>query len=396
MCAGGTNAEEVSWRDLSPVVKEEILARVPLICLAQLASVSKDLQTAYQQRYIAQVGAVHWQQHLSESLPTTPCKAHAENPAWSHPWLTMENSVWGTCRVVGLDSSGESSSACKGDDMEMTHNIRVISCPATTCQVSGQSDCELDYAVAFLYDPANRQGRVCASVKCSAVLGLIGDSMVCNEIILRCYHGDILETKIGMWLTLCTAMAAPLQSFLHDVLSELAHDRMQGGKAGLAHLVTVGLPSGGIEGLAHSVTLGLPEGAHAGSVESVMQGVPQGGKAKLAHSVSLGFPLGVLHPGLSPSRKHVLPEGPHAGVAHSMMHVSPRGAHAGLVRSVTLVLPRGDALPNGAENAVVCDALTCFVALVGGKPSGVRIAVARGQEEGAESSWRLPCIVGGG
>jgi hypothetical protein len=88
---------------------------------------------------------------------------------------------------------------------------------------------------------------------------------------MRCYNGDVLEMKIGphataratchmMWLTVCTAMAGPLQSFLHDVMGELSHERMKGGKAGLARSVTLGFPQGVQIGLARSVTLGVPEG----------------------------------------------------------------------------------------------------------------------------------------
>jgi hypothetical protein len=47
---------------------------------------------------------------------------------------------------------------------------------------------------------------------------------------------------------------------------------------------------------------------------------------------------------------------------------------AGPIQSITLVLRRGSNLPNEAHDASICEALTGIVALVRGKPSGVRIA----------------------
>jgi hypothetical protein len=67
----------------------------------------------------------------------------------------------------------------------------------------------------------------------------------------------------------------------------------------------------------------------------------------------------------------------------------------GEVRRVTLVLPDGTATLNGAEEASICDALTCFLALVWGKPSGARIAVRRGFWDRDETTWRLPCAMDG-
>jgi hypothetical protein len=49
----------------------------------------------------------------------------------------------------------------------------------------------------------------------------------------------------------------------------------------------------------------------------------------------------------------------------------------GLIQAVTLVLPRDSDWPKEREEALIWEALTCFLGLVGGKPSGTRIALER-------------------
>jgi hypothetical protein len=58
-----------------------------------------------------------------------------------------------------------------------------------------------------------------------------------------------------------------------------------------------------------------------------------------------------------------------------------RRGKPGLIQAVTLVLPRGSEWPSEREEALVWEALTCFLGLVGGKPSGARIALKRSDLE---------------
>jgi hypothetical protein len=54
-----------------------------------------------------------------------------------------------------------------------------------------------------------------------------------------------------------------------------------------------------------------------------------------------------------------------------------RSREACVIPSVVLVLPRESEWPNEVEEAAIWEALTCFLAIVGGKPSGARLALGR-------------------
>jgi hypothetical protein len=53
-----------------------------------------------------------------------------------------------------------------------------------------------------------------------------------------------------------------------------------------------------------------------------------------------------------------------------------RAKRVGPVHRIMLLLPAGSRLPNEAEELIIWEALSCILALVWGKPSGVTIAVA--------------------
>jgi hypothetical protein len=69
------------------------------------------------------------------------------------------------------------------------------------------------------------------------------------------------------------------------------------------------------------------------------------------------------------------------------------------VQRVTLVLPKDSPWPNGAGEAAIVEALTTMLAIVGGRPSGARVAIAEGLCDVdcpyAVTPWRLPCTIGG-
>jgi hypothetical protein len=71
-----------------------------------------------------------------------------------------------------------------------------------------------------------------------------------------------------------------------------------------------------------------------------------------------------------------------------------REGAAGPIQSITLLLRRGSNSPNETNYASICKALTSSLALIRGKPSGVRLAELHDDEdEEVMTSWRLPCVI---
>lgn len=72
-----------------------------------------------------------------------------------------------------------------------------------------------------------------------------------------------------------------------------------------------------------------------------------------------------------------------------------RKGRAGPVQSLKLVLLLGSAVLTAAQEAAICDALTCLTARVGCNPSGLTVEVQMGPGNEITTSLSLPCVIGG-
>jgi hypothetical protein len=285
-CAGEPHLMAVSWDDLPAELREDVIAMVPLLRLAQLASVTEEFREAYHQRLAAHMAAAD----------RVRCSSKAHLPTYSEEilirrglWRRIANTAW---NLVGSDMGvvlppywGVRTTRLKSDTN--------VSSPSVLSKVNGMFSRRVGDTKP--HEPL----WVCADRGAVLVVALKRQRASCEALKLSYYYDKPCPKPTPTtFFVLCTAMMPSLYTFLH---------------------------------------------ANAG-----------------------GSACGV-----------------------------DQGARAGVIQSVTLVVPKGMAWPNEGEEAALCDAITCVLALVRGKPSGVRVAVTTEYGEHVETSWRLPCAIGG-
>ncbi len=266
-------------------VGEMILAKVPLLRLAQLAHLSKEFQEAYEQRMAAHVATTARLEGVCigpgpdcvfrpfrDELRIRKCPSATWRPRdpdnpfddWSwHGWDTTELPTClirqhrNTCATLDTKSLGAALRVFGSFDV-----VAVDLVPGSTLNLH-------------------------ADVKIEVVEGL-ARTAICKELLLSCFG---LRAYTGQdlagWLMLCIAMAGPLRGFLDDV-------------------------------------------ARGPPCDGVARGAPCDRE---------------------------------------------RSGEACVVPSVTLVLPHESGWPNEADEAAIWEALTCVLAIVGGRPSGARLAL---------------------
>jgi hypothetical protein len=270
---------------------------VPLLRLAQLASMGKEFQDAFCQRLASQVKAA--EQLRRDSLCHMPTTSE-EYIVRRTLWRRLVNTVWGTWRVVGSDRGVTLPYSWNVCHVWMINNIRKFSSVSVPFQVNGVFQRPVSDARPHksLWVCGGEVGHV-------SVVALKRRPKACEVLILGYGYNtaDHLPSpgyirpwpKPGMATCLlsCMAMADTLCAFLHGGADGSTCDRRLTGGAGAVH-------------------------------------------------------------------------------------------------SLTFVVPTDMAWPNEAEEAAICDAITCIHARVRGMPSRVRVAVTTAENEHVESSWRLP------
>jgi hypothetical protein len=153
MCAGVQIAEDVSWHDLPSELLDIVLARVPLLRLAQMAEMGRDFEAAYRQRLTTYLASTARFNHSSVGpAPGDYSRALClELGIRNHPLRYLRNRnvpiqrVYGPLKHVRLPQQDIS-----GCIYSWVHNsvrgVRVsrgFPCPSVPVQVTGVFSCEV-------------------------------------------------------------------------------------------------------------------------------------------------------------------------------------------------------------------------------------------------------------
>jgi hypothetical protein len=216
-------------------VGKVILAQVPLLRLAQIASFSTEFQNAYQQRHNANITAADWLQRASLVL----APEHSEGAL--HAVLDVINSGWSPnykCFPTRNSPKLPLPPRWIGNTWWRMTVTRLWHLGFKVLHMSGG-------IISILIDPEYRRYvLVCAHVRCMVVGRGERMSLSCKEVIFRCNPRPSEGLMLADCLMLCTAMAHPLRRFISEVAQGLTRDGSPGGEVGYVKRITLVLPRG--------------------------------------------------------------------------------------------------------------------------------------------------------
>jgi hypothetical protein len=260
---------------------------VPLLRLAQLAPLCREFQAAYNQRHSAHVAATSWLQNASlvpfptDSGDVLSIESYLRtHPAWGcearcatrQRKQRLENLTPALKRFILQWAPRNWMDLClplpwKGHAKREIHVGRLFVPPSVTLHVAtpppfssvtahvasppgfssarqssirmtGWFKCTLRDSASQAWFDASME------VVCEVVVGRKRRTMSCRDLVLRCNHAPSQEVGLAECLTLCTAMAQPLNTFLHEVVRGAPCDHGRPARVGLVQRVTLVLPPG--------------------------------------------------------------------------------------------------------------------------------------------------------
>ncbi len=242
-CAGGTCMQTTAWDDLPPELREAVLAKVPLLCLAQSATVCKEFHAAALHRQVAEIATSAWLPHdaIGPGPDHVSNVLSMESFVRSFPRRHQRDRIWAEWRMAKPGGELQLPPPWTGHTYHFSTVHRNFLSLTAPILVSGVFSCWLQARGSGEWVEAR------AEVQSEVVVGLTRRTTCCKELVLRCNQGPSQQPGTSVCLMLFTAMAAPLRRFLHDVAmgGDLGRrDRKKKKSVGAMQRIMLVLPEG--------------------------------------------------------------------------------------------------------------------------------------------------------
>jgi hypothetical protein len=228
-----------TWQDLAPDVVGTVLARVPVLRLAQMAHFGREFDAAYRQRHHANLTAAAGVEQSLDVLRTdSAIMLRAVDQITSLP-------LWG--RHIEAMSQRKTSLGLE-PPWSGTANRHISitpqsSFPSNSRRMSSHLACKLRNTETMEWFSVLTEVRY-------AVVGEKGrrpwdpsPALSCKELLFKCDLALFQDPNLAMCLLLCTAMAPPLREFMAEVSQGWPSGEGQGGEVGPEEGVRFVLPA---------------------------------------------------------------------------------------------------------------------------------------------------------